>query len=69
MPHLQLQRSVTERAAPLYAFAAADAKLFIYRVFEKRFLDEFPFEGIRGAKLVLGTRVQGLCPGLEIPAA
>ncbi len=69
LPHLQLKRSVSEGAAPLHAFPAADAQRFINRVFKKRILYEFPPDGIGRAKLVFGSGSQGLGLRLEIAAA
>jgi hypothetical protein len=69
MPRLQVQRSVSERVAPLNAFAASHAQLLIDGVFEIRIFDVGALDRSRGAELAFRSRVSGFGTGLKIPAA
>jgi hypothetical protein len=69
MVDLQLQRAVSEGAAALHAFCAADAQLLIDGIFKEGIFDEFSFYRIGRTELVFRRRGKVLGFGLEITSA
>ena len=69
MAHLEEERTVAEPVASFDAFGAADAKLFVNRVFEVGVLDERTFDGGGRAEAILGTGIEIIWFGLEITCA
>jgi len=68
MPHLQVQRSVTEGVATLYAFAAPNAQFLIDRVFKIGIFNVCPLDRSGGAELAFRSCVSGFGARLEITA-
>ena len=69
MANLHEQRSVSEPVAPLNAFCAADAELFVDGVFIVGVFDESAFDGRGGAQLIFGAGVQVVGLWIEVPGA
>jgi len=69
MPHLQVQRPVTEGVAALNALAAPDAQFLIDRVFKIGIFNVCPLDRTGGAELVFRSCVSGFGARLEITAA
>jgi hypothetical protein len=69
MTSLQIEGTVSERAASLDALAATDAELLIDGVLEIWIFDEGPFDGTTGTELALRSRVSGLGSRLQVAAA
>jgi hypothetical protein len=69
VPYLQIERSVSERAATLHALATPHTERFINLVLVVRLLNKLPLDCCRGTKLILRCRVLLGRPGLMIAAA
>jgi hypothetical protein len=64
MARLQVQRSVSERVAPLHTFAAPDAQFLIDCVFKIGIFNVCPLDGTGWAELAFRSRVSGFCAWL-----
>jgi hypothetical protein len=69
MPHLQIQRPVSEGVAAFHALAAPDAQFLIDRVFKIGVFDVCPLDSSGRTELAFRSCVSGFGPWLEIPAA
>jgi hypothetical protein len=69
MPDLEVEGPVTESRASLDTFGTANAKVFVYLVFEIGLFDEFPDQCPGRTELVLSSGVQVDRTRYEIPPA
>jgi hypothetical protein len=67
--HLQEQRTVAKAVATFDTFRAADAKLFVDRVFVIGILDEAPLNGRGRTKLIFRSGIERIWFGLEVSGA
>jgi hypothetical protein len=58
VPHLEVERSVTETIAAFNAFGATDAQRLINGVFVIRIFDKGPLDRRRRTQLIFSTRIQ-----------
>jgi hypothetical protein len=63
---LELKGAIAKSAASFDAFSAADAQVFLNRVFKKGFFNKPPFNGIGRTELIFRCRSKGFCIRFEI---